>query len=70
MKLSRSIRAFLEQSPTEVGEEIVLPKKEAVHLSRVLRIKPGGKLECIDGRGGGLPANAWKSNDHWSEFVF
>ena len=35
-----------------MGEEIVLPEKEAVHLSRVLRIKPQGKLECIDGRGG------------------
>ena len=50
--MSRSIRAFIEQSPIEVGEEIFLPENEAVHLSRVLRIRPGDKLECLDGKGG------------------
>ena len=35
-----------------MGEEIVLPEKEAIHLSRVLRIRPGDKLECLDGKGG------------------
>ena len=54
--MSRVIRIFTEKSPTNLGEEIVLPASESTHLARVLRIKEGDPVEVLDGRGGRFPA--------------
>ena len=54
--MSRVIRVFTEQSPTNLGEEIILPASESTHLARVLRIKEGDPVEVLDGRGGRFPA--------------
>ena len=50
--MTRRIRAYMEQTPTCVGEECFLSEDEAVHLSRVLRLQTGAKIECLDGKGG------------------
>lgn len=60
--MTRFIRAFAEHSPTEVGEEITLPDKEAIHLSRVLRLQNGDSLELLDGKGGSFPSVCLESN--------
>ena len=54
--MSRVIRAFTEESPTRVGEEIILPASESSHLARVLRINEGDPVEVLDGKGGRFPA--------------
>ena len=54
--MSRVIRVFTEQSPTNLGEEIILPASESTHLARVLRIKEGDPVEVLDGRGGRFAA--------------
>jgi 16S rRNA (uracil1498-N3)-methyltransferase len=54
--MSRVIRVFTEQSPTNLGEEIILPASESTHLARVLRIKEGDPVEVLDGRGGRFTA--------------
>ena len=54
--MSRVIRVFTEKSPTNLGEEIILPASESTHLARVLRIKEGDPVEVLDGRGGRFPA--------------
>ena len=46
--MSRVIRVFTEQSPTNLGEEIILPASESTHLARVLRIKEGDPLSPQD----------------------
>ncbi|HAF58172.1 MAG TPA: hypothetical protein DCL00_01140 [Opitutae bacterium] len=54
--MSRVIRVFTEQSPTNLDEEIILPASESSHLARVLRIKEGDPVEVLDGRGGRFAA--------------
>jgi len=54
--MSRVIRVFTEQSPTNLGEEIILPASESTHLARVLRIKEGDLVEVLDGKGGRFTA--------------
>ena len=54
--MSRVIRVFTEQSPTNMGEEIILPASESTHLARVLRIKEGDPVEVLDGKGGRFAA--------------
>ena len=54
--MSRVIRVFTEQSPTNLGEEIILPASESAHLARVLRIKEGDHVEVLDGKGGRFTA--------------
>lgn len=50
--MTRIIRAFINQPPNRVGDEVALPDGEANHLCRVLRIVNGNKIELLDGRGG------------------
>jgi len=50
--MTRCIRAYIDQTPTSVGEECGLPEDEAIHLSRVLRLQTGVTIECLDGQGG------------------
>jgi len=50
--MMRIIRAFINQPPHRVGEEVALPSDEANHLCRVLRIVNGNRIELLDGRGG------------------
>jgi 16S rRNA (uracil1498-N3)-methyltransferase len=50
--MTRCVRAYIEQTPTTVGEECFLSEDEAIHLSRVLRLQAGATIECLDGQGG------------------
>ena len=50
--MARYIRAFIEDSPENEGDEVLLAKDEGNHLSRVLRIQKGDALELLDGKGG------------------
>lgn len=50
--MTRCIRAYIDQTPTSVGEEYILSEEESVHLSRVLRLQAGATIECLDGQGG------------------
>ena len=50
--MARYIRAFIEDSPENEGDEVLLAKDEGHHLSRVLRIQKGDAVELLDGKGG------------------
>jgi len=50
--MGRLIRTFINRSPTKVGDEILLPENEAIHLSRVLRLQIGERFKALDGKGG------------------
>lgn len=50
--MARYIRAFIEDSPENEGDEVLLAKDEGSHLSRVLRIQQGDAVELLDGKGG------------------
>ncbi len=49
-------------SPSQLGEEIILPENESIHISRVLRMQKGDKLEALDGRGGRFSAECLEIN--------
>jgi 16S rRNA (uracil1498-N3)-methyltransferase len=50
--MTRCVRAYMNLPPAVVGEEFSLPEDEAVHLSRVLRLQSGARIEVLDGLGG------------------
>jgi 16S rRNA (uracil1498-N3)-methyltransferase len=60
--MSRKIRAFVDESIEEIGQEVLLTAEESVHLSRVLRLRPGNLAELLDGRGGCFSAECLEVN--------
>lgn len=49
--MARELRRLLI-APERLGPELLLRPEEAGYLTRVLRYRPGDRLEIIDGRGG------------------
>ncbi len=45
------MRRFFIQPETEISDELLLPKQESHHLTRVLRLPVGTSLQLLDGRG-------------------
>ncbi len=45
------VRSFLPPESWPAGSEIKLSGREAHHLSRVLRVRPGDSILCFDGQG-------------------
>ena len=45
------MRRFFIQPETVISDELLLPKQESHHLTRVLRLSAGTSLQLLDGRG-------------------
>ena len=53
MKAPQKLRHVIVPEHSIQGEQILITEPDTLHhLIRVLRIKPGEELECLDGRGG------------------
>ncbi|MCP3982415.1 MAG: 16S rRNA (uracil(1498)-N(3))-methyltransferase [bacterium] len=49
--MARCWRVLVERLGSEPGERIALPREEAHHVARVLRLREGESLSLFDGRG-------------------